>query len=184
MDCEWLGQDKFSQKDFANLGSMMFRVRRVRLFFWFNFSTMRVVKKKVDKGQLRARSYHGDNQLGLSTRQHDFPSSEYIFPNRTESLPRETPNRVQSAEPVLRLSYLKIFDDSRYSINTNRKIIPHNRYLHTFSSVTRNISHLSGIYKIFFVFLQKLKIAYKSQTEGKIHDWLNWKYVDTYFEVN
>ena len=62
------------------------------------------------------------------------------------SLWRETPNRVQSAGPVLRLSYLEIFDDSMYSINTNRKITPQNRYLHTFSSVNYNISRLSWIY--------------------------------------
>ena len=62
------------------------------------------------------------------------------------SLWRETPNRVQSAGPVLRLSYLEIFDDSMYSINTNRKITPQNRYLHTFSSVNCNISRLSWIY--------------------------------------
>ncbi len=100
-------------------------------------------------------------------------TSEIVFAAIFECfrLPRETPNRVQSAELVLRLSYLEIFDDSRYFINTNGKIIPQNRYLHTFSSVTCNISHLSGIYKVFFgFFYTKFKIACKSQTEGKNHD--------------
>ena len=81
------------------------------------------------------------------------------------SLWHELAKAVRSADKFFMQSYFENFVDSRVFIHANRKIIPQNGYLHTFSSVNHLKNWLSwGLMFFFRFFLLKLKNRFNPKT--------------------